>query len=248
MNTYKRLYIDFDGVICDSVYEAFVCSYLAYHNLDKISETEHATEQCELFYRYRPFIRSGQHLVLLQHCIAKRILLSTQDDFEAQLAATADTTLAKWREALYEVRAQLIAQQLTSYIELHTLYPCMIGHLPALALNKDVFILSTKKSHLISLLLSHAGISWSPERLLLSHKKAKIDIIRSAYRDGDAVSTRVAFIDDHLPHILSIEEGQKEGVDCYLANWGYVVPEWRDNSRYRHLDSDSAAELVSPFL
>lgn len=245
MSEYKRLYIDFDGVICDSVYEAFACSYLAYHRLDDIAAID--AEQREIFYRYRPFIRSGQHLMLLQHCITRGISLSTQGDFEAQLTLTGDEQLTEWRTALYAVRARLIDKQLTDYINLHTLYPHITTHLPALARNPSVHILSTKKSHLISLLLSNADISWPAERLLLSHQQSKIDIIRGE-RGGGASDERVAFIDDHLPHILAIDEGRKAGIDCYLADWGYVLPEWRDDSRYRHLDSSSVFELVGPFL
>lgn len=245
MSSYARLYIDFDGVICDSVHEAFVSSYLAYHHLSDISVPDQHPEQRALFYRYRPFIRSGQHFMLLQHCIAHSTPLSTQDDFEQQLSSTTEPQLLQWRAALYEVRGRLIERQLAEYINLHTFYPHLPPHLPALSLNPAVYILSTKKIRLISLLLASIDITWPRERMLLSHHTAKIDIIK--HEHAEPAETAV-FIDDHAPHILTIAQGRSAGIDCYLADWGYVLADWQQDSRYMHVDGDSLHKLIQPFL
>lgn len=243
-NKYARLYIDFDGVICDSAYEAFVCSYLAYYHLHAIEDATAATEQQTLFQRYRPFIRSGQHFMLLQYCIENGILLSSQDDFERQLQSKTDQQLRQWRTVLYRTRATLIDQRLPDYLGFHTFYQHVRDVLQALSYNPRVFILSTKKEHLISLLLSGIGITWARERILMSHTHSKIHMVNDARRDH---AERVAFIDDHLPHILSIEQGKERGIDCYLADWGYTLPDWRSDRAYAHLNAQSFVELVTPF-
>jgi len=248
---YTHLYIDFDGVICDSVAEAFVCSYCAFHHhsVAQIEEMEFPEGKRKLFYAYRPFIRSGQHLMLLQYCLTNNIVLTSQDDFERELRATSKERLQEWRSALYDVRNSIMEKHMPYYLSLHRFYEEFAPYLAQLAIRREVVILSTKKEYLITRLLAGSAIEWPQERIITSHTQSKIDIIKERHADEGVNKGRtVAFIDDHLPHILSITEGEQAGIECYLADWGYTLPVWRAERAYAHVDSESLVSLLSPFL
>ena len=243
MQRYTRLFIDFDGVICDSVAEAYYCSFLAYHQLPLGDDPLTADPAIrERFIQYRPFIRSGQHLVLLQRCIEDGVPLTCQDDFESQLAATTETQLAEWRKRLYAVREQLIAEAHDRFVGLSTLYPEVSRLLPSLCGMDKITILSTKRNDIIQMILRANNIHWPDERVISVNKQGKIDAIRE-YRAGG--NDPVYFIDDHLPHILDAEQSRQSNIDCYLADWGYTLPEWRSDPRYQHVDTAGFAALVS---
>ena len=250
MPTYAHLYIDFDGVICDSVREAFVTSYAAYHHNFKLARriamntTDSMDSIQNIFYRYRPFIRSGQHFMLLQHCIANNIVLTSQSDFEHILQSTSTAQLMEWRKALYDMRAFFIEEHINEFLSLHRFYDHVHAHLMRLSKISQLIILSTKKEYLISLLLARAHIKWPLERIIGAHTHTKIDIIKERHLN---TQEHVAFIDDHLPHILSIVHGRKYRIDCYLADWGYVLPQWREDSRYAHLNTHTLSSFLNSF-
>ena len=251
MCAYTHLYIDFDGVICDSVQEAFVSSYAAYYdNLELarkvVADTTASVNAIQdTFYQYRPFIRSGQHFMLLQHCIAHGIVLTSQSDFERELQATSAAQLAEWRRILYDMRALFIKEHVNEFLSIHHFYDHVYTHLMRLSKASQVIILSTKKEHLVSLLLSHAHIDWPSDRIVGAHTQSKIDIIKNRHLN---TQEQVAFIDDHLPHTLSIAHGRKYGIDCYLADWGYMLPQWREDARYAHLNTHTLPSFLALFM
>ena len=251
MHTPTHLYIDFDGVICDSVQEAFVSSYAAYYdNLELARKvvadtTDRVNAIKSTFYQYRPFIRSGQHFMLLQHCIAHGIVLTSQSDFERELQSTSTAQLMEWRQALYAMRALFIKEYVNEFLSLHHFYDHVHTHLMHLSKASHVTILSTKKEHLVSLLLTHARIAWPSDRIVGAHTQSKIDIIKNRHLH---TQEQVAFIDDHIPHILPIIHGRKCGIHCYLADWGYVLPQWREDTRYAHLNAHTLSSFLAPFM
>jgi beta-phosphoglucomutase-like phosphatase (HAD superfamily) len=77
------LFLDFDGVLCDSVAECFVSSWLAYFDREGSKMPESVSlAQKDLFTRYRPFIRRGADYMLLQYAIENNIELVAQRDFD----------------------------------------------------------------------------------------------------------------------------------------------------------------------
>lgn len=253
MRDYDYLYLDFDGVICDSVLEAFYCSYLAYHAIPYTEDpsTYASDANCsygvakDIFFQYRPFIRSGQHLMLLQHCINRDIALHTQQDFETQLQHISAEQLQTWRNQLYTIRERMHSNRFSTYIALNTLYPHVQKHVHALSTCANAYILSTKRTDMIAIVLQHNQITWPSERIFSVDKKGKITAIQErAHRRN----TNIAFIDDHLPHILTIEQGAQYGIDCFLADWGYVLAEWKENNDYVHLNEEQFSPFVDRFL
>ena len=242
MAEYRYFYLDFDGVMCDSVKEAYFCSYLAYHRLSITSDPLAVDNKIiQQFYKYRPFIRSGQHLVFLQFCIARGILLRNHHDFERELSAVSSRQLREWRDLLYVVREKLTAHDMRRFLQLHALYPGIEELARTLSAVENVYILSTKREDIISLILGNRAIDWPVERIISVDTKGKIDAIQT-HRGANHYS--VFFVDDHLPHILNKRESIERNIDCYLADWGYTLPEWRRNNAYQHINSEHLLAYV----
>ena len=253
-----RLALDFDGVLCDSVHEAFYSTWIAYYRHQRSHLPHQITlKMRDTFYRYRPYIRTGQHLMLLQHIIWEGGELHNQDDFERALSVTPDAVLQQWREWLYQVREEIRAEDHAQQLRLQPLYPGMRELLIKLSSAAGVIILSTKRADFIAGILSHNHVPWDNQHILSVHKESKIEALqrlreesRKAHRSTHADSPQplITFIDDHLPHLLSQEEAQAHGMRCLLATWGYVVPEWCRNQHYETIDLKGFRSLISSLI
>ena len=66
------LYLDFDGVVCDSERECFVSSWLTYRQLGGATGGEHISLRARRRFRQmRPLIRSGEDYVVIQQILAR---------------------------------------------------------------------------------------------------------------------------------------------------------------------------------
>ena len=240
-----RLVLDFDGVLCDSVHEAFYATWVAYHRYQRERVPNHISLQTRTtFYRYRPFIRTGQHLMLLQHIIAEGIQLHSQDDFERELLQISEEQQQQWRSWLYQVREEMREGDQELQLRLQPLYPGVQKLLLTLSSTDGVIILSTKRTDFIAAILAHNRVPWRSDYIYSVQKESKIDVIQRLQHATPEQHT-IIFIDDHLPHLLSRPEATARNMRCLLANWGYVLPEWCRNRHYETIDLADLRSLVA---
>ncbi len=240
-----RLVLDFDGVLCDSVHEAFYATWVAYYRHQPEQLPNHIPLQTRsTFYHYRPFIRTGQHLMLLQHLIARGTQLHSQDDFERELSQTSEEQQQQWRSWLYQVREEMREGDQEQQLRLQPLYPGIRELLLKLTLTEGVIILSTKRADFIAAILAHNRVPWKSDGIHSVQKESKIDAIQRLQRATQAEHITI-FVDDHLPHLLPQQEATTHNMRCLLANWGYVLPEWCHNHRYETIDMAGLRSLVA---
>ena len=243
-----RVALDFDGVLCDSVHEAFFSTWIAYTRYHKGSSPTHIPlVYRDTFYSYRPFIRTGQHLMLLHHVIEKGSTLRSQDDFERELEAVSDHQLHQWRVWLYKVREEMRAEDYEHYLRLQPLYAPMRAILPRLSGVEGVIILSTKRADFITDILEYNDIQWDPAAVYSVNKESKIAALRRM-RGGVGGDEPVIFIDDHRPHLLPRTESAAQGLRCLVATWGYVAHEWCVDQTYETINIEDVDSLLSPFF
>ena len=84
----RLVFLDFDGVICDSLPECYTVSLAAYYGLFRKSEVPKdasgATET--VFRRFRPYIRRGGDYLFIQMAIHQGIRLESQEDFDSLIS------------------------------------------------------------------------------------------------------------------------------------------------------------------
>lgn len=217
------VFLDFDGVICNSVLECLYSATIAYYIKHlKAHITSLPLSFKEGFIRYRPFIRTGEDYVVLADLVTRGVEIAKQEDFDRELQSNPADTLSHFRDLFYQTRRELMAHDFYHWMRLNPLYPGVKEPLKEAAQDPSIYILSTKVSDLIHKILLYHGIDWPEERILYSHTISKKDMIGSVLSsEGTAEAT---FLDDQLDHLRVAMEDKR--ISPFLANWGYVKPEW----------------------
>ena len=207
------LFIDFDGVICDSVNEAYISSWAARYGLDY---PEASIEGKQLFCSYRPFIKTGSDFMILQDCVARNVELKKQADFNREHGSLSNEEHRIFNEEFYKARTFLLENYPDFWYGQNRLYPGVRDVLSKLCKNPNVYILSTKKSAFILKLLARNGLDWNEERALYAARSSKIEMIE-------------VLLDKHGCDKAVLLEDQSEyfrdhpNISFYLALWGYVA-------------------------
>ncbi len=211
-------FLDFDGVICDSLNECFVSSWLAYTRGVGKEHSSICREEYGLFRGYRPYIRRGGDYVVLQHCISTGITLDTQNDFDRQEYMIGERGMDDYHARFYAARAELLESDRAYWLALNTIYPRIHDALYGAA--DEAWILTTKKVEFVHEILAAYGLHWNRERIVCSGKRPKADFIRELIA---CPSERAIFVDDQIDHFKDVSD---ERISCLLASWGYIVPDW----------------------
>jgi phosphoglycolate phosphatase-like HAD superfamily hydrolase len=234
------LFLDFDGVICNSINECFVVSWLAYHQ-DAKTPDHIALADYRAFESYRPFIRRGGDYVLLQRCIATRQRLESQDDFDRAERCLDPGESERYHERFYEARSRLLESRPEYWLSLNPLYPHVAGLLGALS--RRSVIITTKEVDFALRILSYHSIDWPSDRIICSGRERKQRII------GDYLSRESApcavLVDDQIDHLVPCDS---EAISVWLAGWGYVKTEWTTNPDVPVLTTESAGQFLRRFL
>lgn len=237
------LFLDFDGVICDSVNECFFSSWIAFH--DRYRGDSPASVQLDhyaQFRRMRPFVRTGQDFLLVHELISEGISVAAQGEFDAAADRAGQEKLAIFDSLLYAVREELVADNIDFWLPLHRPFGSLVGPLRAASSNPKVWIVSTKRSEFIARILHYWQIDWDASRIVLPVRMTKIDKIGLMMREH-GYSTGL-FVDDQPDHLRCDPAG---GVECRLAEWAYEGTGSPSRPGVMPIGLEELCELVSSF-
>jgi phosphoglycolate phosphatase-like HAD superfamily hydrolase len=238
----RLVFLDFDGVICDSLPECYAVSLDAYYRLylktpeppasaedsgsaggpgSNDSVSMHHTDAGEaLFRRLRPYIRRGGDYLFIQMAIHQGIAMESQADFDALVSAHHELD-DPFHELFYVSRNALFRNDPAHWYSLNPLYPGIKDYLLKHSLDRNYLILSTKEAGFIAEILKHHGIAWDMQRIYCSGKERKLTFIDRVMDElGGAEGL---FVDDQIDHFKG---SCRHPVRCLLADWGYVMPQW----------------------
>jgi hypothetical protein len=247
----SAVFLDFDGVICDSVLECLVSSWTAYYRCRRTpSPTAVPLELRGRFTNLRPFARTAEDFVLIQELLDSGRQPQSQEEFDQERNARRDR-LDRYRRLMYAVRGELLRKDPGRWFALHRLYPHVRQALPLWIPRKGFHILSTKRPRFIHAILHHYGFRMDRRRILpcLAGGKQRT-IARTMQRKGIRLAL---FVDDQPDHLRPEREGRIAAgreVQRALASWGYLREEWlRDLPRgVELLHPDALAVRVRPLL
>ena len=241
------VFLDFDGVICDSLLETLVSSWRGYY-LSRGEEEPSAMPVTlrQDFERLRPYVRAGEDFILIQELIAAKFPIRSQQDFDEQLAQRGTQTVTRYRESFYSARRDFLVHDRKCWISLNRLYPHIIPFFSNWVSSSSLYILSTKRGEFIVEILSSNGIPMDPKRVLSCEaKEKKATILHTLEATG---AGRALFIDDQIDHLASASAREPRIMGC-LASWGYVQQQWLEDPRgIEVLRPDQLADRVQPWL
>ena len=246
-----QLFLDFDGVICNSATECLFSSWVAYTRLadepdfhrPKGTATPPALSipiSLKLqFLHLRPFIRSGDDYVLIQHLIAKNHIPSNQEEFDQARREAGPRTLARYGDILNRVRQELMTHDRDHWLRLNPLYPDITDLLRSVNW-ETTCILSTKRPQYIETILAFHQVPVPSHAIFHANTMTKLNIIAQVLDDRYALCG--ALVDDQLDHLVDNDDAR---IEVYLAAWGYVKPEWIIDERVSPLSFPELQGLLA---
>ena len=241
------VFLDFDGVICDSILETLVSSWRGYYRLH--GEEEPRAMPVTLlrkFKRLRPFVRAGEDFILIHELLAGEIPIPSQQVFDDQLAQRGEQRVTDYRESFYAARQDLLLHDREYWIGLNRLYFHVAPCLSAWSCSPSLYILSTKRAGFIVEILNAKGIPMDPKHVLSCEAREKKKIILQTLAARG--SERALFIDDQIDHLAS-EPARDPRITGCLASWGYVQRQWLEDSRgIEVLHPGRFADRVRPWI
>lgn len=242
------LFLDFDGVICDSIEECFHSSAIAYFRRAKGVDIPVFSEAYRKAYReHRPFVRNGEDYLLIHALLSGESPRASQAEFDQARYEAGTRTLDEYLDAFTATRRDLVATDHAHWISLNPVYPFMRPLLPGLGARPEAYILSTKKAEFIVEILGAAGVDWRADRILSMQDRPKLEAIRAildATASLEDAPARAIFVDDQIEHLARAVDGR---VERYLALWGYALPGAQAEG-VRPLSAASAQAMLEDFL
>lgn len=235
------LFLDFDGVICNSLEECYRSSWLALAAIPVGAalppEPPSDSGYRSRFDACRPFVRSGEDYLVAHEWAAAGKVPADQAAFDGTLNTKGSQELAELKRRLYAVREDLLSRHRSLWLSWNPLYEGIATALKAQVENSGVWILSTKKAEFIAEILAFNGVKWPLNRTLYTGTRKKLDMVAELSPEQTSV-----LIDDQVDHLDFTDPLCR----CYLASWGYVTAKTVSETP-RTLSLPEAIELISLF-
>ena len=218
----RVIFSDFDGVICDSIKECMLSSFNAYSNkhskskkIYSIDEINNATK--EIFFKLRPYAKSGEEFLLIFWIIDNKIIINSAEDF-FQLKEKKKELLVGYKKSLNDQRKHFLHNHKKLWLELNPIININEIMNGDLMLDK-FYILTTKKKEYVQEILGYNGINILDDNIISTNADDKINKLIYVLNKNRINTRNAYFIDDHLQYLL---EAKILGVNVYLADWGYI--------------------------
>ncbi len=229
----KTIFLDFDGVLFDSVKEAYLLARYSFYNIP-IKEKIDAIHYLK-FKKYRYLITHSWHY----YYILKLIDSGTDNDIFEQEYYRLIKNRMLVRDGLFdkkyqEQRKYLIERDYEFWKSLEAPYP-FFYMINSIKNDYDIIILSTKNEFAIKNHFDDYKFILSEERIIgkekLKEYQTKANFIK-AYMKLRNVEKAI-FIDDSEDNLRKCEN--IKNLKCIQAKWGYVTP---------NIKSDNYEEII----
>lgn len=216
--------LDFDGVICDSIYECFLVAYNAYlrvegQNVNKLLFTSSETLK-RYFVRNRHFVRPAREYYILfkwyEMFHGKDLSLRRFKQLNAEYI----DKCTKFSSIFYVVREEFRSKSKDKWLKLNQVYPGVIKGIYELSSFFKVYILTTKDRKSVKLILDNKGLTIKDEIIYSKeNNSSKIDSAKVILRKNNCKPGNAWFVDDNIEYL---DELSSLGINCCLARWGFI--------------------------
>ena len=232
------LILDFDGVIVDGINEYWSSSRQTCLNIISSKEKEILSPTYEIpsaFKAMRPWVHHGWEMVILAaECSDKTSQLNLKgiENFSRNYSIECSLALEKWdwtpsqlQEALNQTRRDAISNNFHQWLNYHQPFSLVIDYLKSLEMEGiDFAVLTTKSVEFTKKLLNSFNLQ---PNLVFGHESgSKINVLNQLLHKRKIRG----FIEDRRSTLEKVLEDPKlKSIPCYLASWGYLKPQDRNN-------------------
>jgi phosphoglycolate phosphatase-like HAD superfamily hydrolase len=212
-------FLDFDGVIVDSIGECYMVSKKAYygHSLFPYAEDKYK----EIFYKNRGLVRPAYEYRTLHRAIEFYMQNKSKDvESEFKKNTSKKITIEEdfFEKEFFYVRKLYSSYDFNTWAKMNPLTD--FGNILANKHNSDTYIVTTKNRKATEDLLEYykigvSGIYTNDEIRQAGSKGNLLNQIMNSQAKKNAI-----FIDDAVEHLNTVTDGR---IKCYFADWGYGV-------------------------
>lgn len=218
------IFLDFDGVLFDTVNEAYAVSTISkglYDSINKINfESEHFIKFKKLRYLISP---AWNYKYLLD-------VLESQNSFKSMINTfLQNTSVAKKKDYLefennfFQTRKILMEKSYDHWLQLNKAYPFLNKIKFLFQENiETIYIITTKDKASVSKLLLLEGIEFDKSKIFDKSDFAKFKSKRNIIESLIDNNSHNIFIDDSRDHLEKCNFIKY--LKCIQPNWGYIAP------------------------
>ena len=215
----KTLFLDFDGVLFDTLKEAYLLCRYAYNGID-VQSPIHEKEY-KLFYKYKFLVyNSWQYYYLMKVLDSKSVINSYKECVDNRDFSAEQDFDSKYYKKRMELKQNMfdfwdsLEEPFEFFFEVKSIFEKG---------NIDVVIVSKKDFESIKLRLEQYGMNLKETNIFakeqLSKYSEKSDFIRE-YMNENGVE-RAIFVDDNSHNLKPCKD--IKGLQCLLAGWGNIA-------------------------
>ncbi|MDX9800486.1 MAG: hypothetical protein RBT69_04015 [Spirochaetia bacterium] len=233
MKNERILFLDFDGVICDSSRETARTGWLAGSELwEDWRGVDLPQKHLQKFIKLRPLLETGYEAIALIKAIdegySESFLKNEFNFIKEQIFTSVSMNRNNLIKLYGKVRADWARLKPANWLSWHLLYDCAPALVDAGMRNfSSCHIITTKEKEFVKKLLPFFRISFDPGMIHgLETGKSKKEIILEILEQDEFLPENTYIIEDRLRTIYSLQScGELASAFFYLASWGYVFPE-----------------------
>ncbi len=221
-------FLDFDGVIVDSIEECFQVSFKTYYKNKNFSYDKKKYKN--LFYDNRGLVKPPYEYFILHSAIENFLRFgkkSVESIFQSSLDLISNQEKEDFEKSFFSIRSSLMEKDFESWALMNPL--TQFGKKLVSKDKSNLFIVTTKNFEATKALLDYYEIDVEE---IHSNKE-----IKAARTKGNLISNIILeknidnaiFIDDACEHLDSV---QNPRVQCFFADWGYG----KNNNNHRVFD------------
>jgi hypothetical protein len=238
MNTTIRraIFLDFDGVLFDTVREAYAVTMIALGRFDRLVDVDFDTSHFKNFSRFRYLIGPAWNYYYLVQSIDRQIEEPTIDieiEFKKFLEMWVEREIQPFGENFFQTRIRLRVKEREQWSSLILPYD-FLENIRKLSreFRRRFFLVTTRDRESVLDILKLYDLQIIDSNIFAKNEYtvhiSKLSIIRDLIKERQIEES--VFIDDLEEHFMSSEAIQS--LTTLQAKWGYVVPQKKeDNSR-----------------
>ena len=213
-----KVVFDFDGVLFDTAYEAYVVAKVAYQ------KTVNSDFYCDYedFIRYRHKVTTAWNYKYVLDCISTND--KEKSSYRKLIQNSKEEDYSVFEKVFFIERSKMKEKNFSKWLSLNKPYP-IIQKIINIKLNyQDVFIVSTKdKQTIIDIIKKYEGLDILENNIYGHDDYNEFKNKSAIIKEKILTKERLVFIDDVDKHFEGFGSDTPQ-VETILADWGYVPP------------------------
>jgi len=221
----SMVFLDFDGVLFDTVREAFVTATIASNKAASMQNIDFDTHHYREFLKYRYLVGPAWNYKYLIDLICLGQYTDFEKNYRNLIESANNQDISKYEENFFNARKKLKTLHPIEWLSLNKPYPFLNLIKQLLIDQMDCFtIVTTKDKETVKNLLLTEGLNFSGYQIYdkedYSLYQNKAELIKNIINMGNIENA--LFIDDNDDHLNKCRKIQSLGL-CQ-PSWGYVGP------------------------